>query len=77
LVAGINKFLRVYYGKVTELYRELDLWLHKTEHLSGEKTHPFSPFWRFSFYLKIFLNYFQKTYWLFLAGFLYPISAVL
>ena len=25
LVAGINKFLRVYYGKVTELYRELEL----------------------------------------------------
>ncbi len=25
LVAGINKFLRVYYGRVTELYRELEL----------------------------------------------------
>ncbi|MBE6661194.1 MAG: IS110 family transposase [Ruminococcaceae bacterium] len=24
MVAGINKFLRIYYGKVTELYRELD-----------------------------------------------------
>ena len=24
LVAGINKFLRIYYGKVTELYRELE-----------------------------------------------------
>ncbi len=25
LVAGINKFLRIYYGKVTELYRESEL----------------------------------------------------
>ena len=25
LVAGINKFLRIYYGKVTDLYRELEL----------------------------------------------------
>ena len=25
LVAGINKFLRIYYGKVTELYRELEV----------------------------------------------------
>lgn len=25
MVAGINKFLRIYYGKVTELYRNLDL----------------------------------------------------
>ena len=24
MVAGINKFLRIYYGKVTELYRELE-----------------------------------------------------
>jgi hypothetical protein len=23
MVAGLNKFLRVYYGKVTELYRSL------------------------------------------------------
>lgn len=25
LVAGINKFLRIYYGKVTDLYRELEI----------------------------------------------------
>ena len=25
LVAGMNKFLRIYYGKVTELYRDLEL----------------------------------------------------
>ena len=25
MVAGINKFLRIYYGKVTELYRELKI----------------------------------------------------
>jgi hypothetical protein len=25
MVAGMNKFLRIYYGKVTELHRNLDL----------------------------------------------------
>ena len=25
MVAGINKFLRIYYGKVTQLYRELEI----------------------------------------------------
>ena len=25
MVAGMNKFLRIYYGKVTELYRNLEL----------------------------------------------------
>ena len=25
LVAGMNKFLRIYYGKITELYRNLEL----------------------------------------------------
>ena len=60
MVAGINKFLRIYYGKVTELYRELDAWLHTTEYLSGEKFQHFSPFWCFSYYFKNFLNFFEK-----------------
>ena len=25
MIAGLNKFLRIYYGKVTELYNTIDL----------------------------------------------------